>query len=149
MADNKIEVRILTPAVHSTISPYKYQCEADMVIVRAITGDRGFLYGHEPCSVILDAGIARIIGATENELKLAVLGGMAQIDENIITIITDTAEWPEDIDRNRAIAICEDVKSRMEKAEAAELDGLKKELREAEVLITVSGFPPSGIAHAK
>ncbi|MCL2204386.1 MAG: F0F1 ATP synthase subunit epsilon [Defluviitaleaceae bacterium] len=147
--DKKIEIRLLTPAVRSTQSQYKYHNEAaDMVIVRTITGDRGFLHGHEPCSVVLDAGVLRILrGDDQDELKLAVLGGVAQMDDNILTIITETADWPEDIDRNRATAWRDDILARMEKAELAELEDLKKELRSAELLITVSGFPPSGITH--
>ena len=149
MAERKLEVRILTPAIRQEISQYKYQGEADMVIVRTITGDRGFLYGHEACSTILDSGFARIIGAGEQEIKLAVLGGVAQIDDNIITIITETAEWPEDIDRSRAIEKRDDLLNRMETAEPDALEGLKEELRAAELLVTASELPSSGMSNEK
>ena len=146
MADKKIEVRLLTPTVRSALSQYKYQNEVDMVIVRTITGDRGFLHGHEACSVVLDAGVMRIIrGGEQEELKLAVLGGVAQMEENILTIVTEVAEWPEDIERARAVTQRDEALARMEKAEPAEQEELKKVLRKAETLITVSAFPPSGV----
>jgi len=149
MADNKLEVRLLTPTSRSTISPFKFQSEADMVIVRTITGDRGFLLGHEACSVVLDAGVMRIVGAAEQELKLAVIGGVAQIENNILTVITDVADWPEDIDRARVTARRDELEGLLEKAEPQEIENLKYELRAAEVLLTVGSFPPSGIAHEK
>jgi F-type H+-transporting ATPase subunit epsilon len=148
MADNKIEVRLLTPTVRSAQSQYKYQGEVDMVIVRTITGDRGFLHGHEACSVVLDAGVMRIFpGDDQPELKLAVLGGAAQMEDNVLTVITETADWPEDIDRNRALARRDEAQAQLEKAEPAEQDKLRWDLRCAETLILVSGFPPSGVVH--
>ncbi|MCL2364947.1 MAG: F0F1 ATP synthase subunit epsilon [Defluviitaleaceae bacterium] len=150
MADKKIEVRILTPHARTAANPYKYQAEVNMVIVRTTTGDRGFLPGHEACSVVLDAGILRIItGADAPELKLAVLGGIAQMDEDVLTVITETAEWPEEIDRARAAAARDDLVNRITKAESVEMDGLKKELRAADVLMAVGAMPPSGVAHEK
>jgi F-type H+-transporting ATPase subunit epsilon len=148
MADKKIEIRLLTPTVRSAQSQYKYQAEVNMVIVRTIMGDRGFLHGHEPCSVILDAGVLRILrGDDEDELKLAVLGGAAQVENNIVTIVTETAEWPEDIDRNRAVTLRDETLAKLEKATPADQEALRMELRCAETLIMVSGFPPSGITH--
>ena len=150
MADKKIEIRLLTPSSRSALSQYKFNSEVDMVIVRTITGDRGFLHGHEACSVILDAGVMRILrGGDQDELKLAVLGGIAQMNDNILTVISETADWPEDIERNRATTWRDDVLARMEKSEPAEQDDLRRELRSAETLITVSQFPPSGVAHEK
>ena len=150
MADKKFELRLLTPAVRSTNSPYKYQAEVSMVIVHTVTGDRGFLHGHEAISVVLETGIMRIFpGDDASELKLAVLGGVAQMDGNVLTVITEAAEWPEDIDRARAAAQRDEVLKRMEKAEVKELDALKRELRAAEVLMAVGAMPPSGITHEK
>lgn len=147
---SKIELRVLTPTVRATISPYKFSIEANMVIVRAITGDRGFLPGHETCSVVLDAGIMRIMtDEYEQELKLAVLGGIAQMEDNILTVITENAEWSEDIDRTRAALLRDDILAKLEKAPHHEAERLKRELREAEVLMSVSALPPSGITHEK
>jgi F-type H+-transporting ATPase subunit epsilon len=158
MADNKkIEVRLLTPTVRSALSQYKYQGEADMVIVRALGdeksmgGDMGFLYGHVPCSAVLDAGVLRIIpGDGADELKLAVLGGAVQVEDNVVTIITETAEWPEDIDRPRSAARRDDLLARMNAAaDMGEKDELNRQIKDLNVLIAVSHFPPSGISHEK
>jgi len=150
MADKKIEIRLLTPTARSATNPYKYQAEVNMVILRTTTGDRGFLHGHEACSVVLDAGILRIIpGDGAPELKAAVLSGIAQMDDNVLTIITESAEWPEEIDRIRVATHREELINRITKAKAAELDDLKKELRAAEVLMAVGALPSSGVAHEK
>ena len=69
---------------------------------------------------------------------------MVQIEDNILTVITDAAEWPEDIDRIRASARRAEIISQLEKADHSEMEGLKKELRAAEVLVAVSSFTPRG-----
>ena len=146
MAEKKIELRLLTPGAHSPQTRYKYQNEVDMVVVRATTGDIGFLYGHVPCSVVLDIGVMRIIGGESDDLRLAVIGGVAQMEDNTLTIITETAEWPEDIDRSRAVARRDELLERIKRVDDFnERQGLRKELQAAELLITVSEFPPSGI----
>jgi len=145
MADKKIEVRLLTPAIRSGQSQYKLECEADMVIIRTVTGDMGFLSGHEPCSVVLDSGVMRVVRGDElDEYKLAVLGGVAQMEDNVVTIISEDAEWPEDIDRGRAVALRDEKQALLDASESSiERDTLRREIKTQEVLITVSGFPAS------
>jgi F-type H+-transporting ATPase subunit epsilon len=121
-----------------------------MVILRTVTGDRGFMHGHEPCSVVLDAGVMRILrGEGQEEYKLAVLGGVAQIEDNIVTVLTETAEWPEEIDKNKAAIQRDEALALLEKVTPAERERLRYEIRGAETLILVGGFPPSGITHDK
>jgi len=91
MAAEKIHLRILTAESE------KANEEADMVIMRCINGDIGFLPNHEPYSVVLDTGVTRIL-RNGSERKIAVFGGLAEIQDNKLTILTTTAQWPEDID---------------------------------------------------
>lgn len=72
-----------------------------MVIVRSLNGDMGVLPGHEPTSAVLGDGILRIIDG-KAEQKIAVFGGLAEVQNDAVNILTKFAEWPEDIDRARA-----------------------------------------------
>ncbi len=97
MADNKIRLRIVTPVRQL------YDEEADMVIMRSTSGDVGILHGHQPLTTTLDYGFLRIINGTD-EVKATVFGGFASINSDGITVLSDAAEWPEEIDRERALA---------------------------------------------
>lgn len=93
--DEKIRLRIITPLAVKTDE------EADMVIMRSTMGDMGVMPGHIACSALLDYGVLRIING-ESERRIAVLGGIAEISDNVLTVISTEAEWPEEIDRSRA-----------------------------------------------
>jgi len=87
----KLHLRITTP------DNVKYDEDAEMVIMRCITGDMGILADHEATSAILDYGILRIFNDGE-ERRMAVFGGIAQVGENKVSILANDAQWPEDID---------------------------------------------------
>jgi len=103
MATEKLRLRIATP------ESVKFDETADMVIMRCITGDMGVMSKHEACSAILDFGVLRILNDGD-ERRMAVFGGIAQVRDNIVTILANDAQWPEDIDMAQ-------VESEREKAE--------------------------------
>ncbi len=86
------------------ITPSKlfYKGEVELVIVRTLTGDEGFMAGHTWAVKLLDAGELWFQEAGSKDFKVAALaGGFVDVKENIV-IFTDAAEWPEDIDVARA-----------------------------------------------
>jgi len=95
MANNKLRLRIVTP------SKVLYDNDVDMVIMRSTTGDIGILANHQPLTTTLDYGILTIKNG-DNELKATVFGGFASVS-NGVTVLSDAAEWPDEIDRERAI----------------------------------------------
>jgi F-type H+-transporting ATPase subunit epsilon len=96
MAGKKLHLQIITPEM------VKLDENADMVIMRCTSGDMGILPGFQACSVILDYGVMRIIEG-ENERRMAVFGGIAQVRNDEVFVLANDAQWPEDIDRARAI----------------------------------------------
>jgi len=146
MADKKLELRLLTPAAKSVQAQYKYQGLVDMVIMRGATGDIGFLPGHTACSVVLSDGEMRIIGGEPADVRLAVLGGVAQVENDVLTIITESAEWPEDIDQVRVEANREATLAELARATSpTEQTALREELKRLDLLLEVSKYPPSGV----
>ena len=99
MSDNKLEtkqkvhLRIITPV------EVKVDQDVDLVIMRTITGDLGVLPRHEMQLCVLDDGFLRMMNGRK-EQTIAVFGGMAEITGTSVTILTDEAHWPEDVDRD-------------------------------------------------
>ena len=131
----KLNLKITTP------DSVKYDDKAEMVIMRCITGDMGVLADHEATSAILDYGVLRIIN-NEEERRMAVFGGIAQIGENKLTILANDAQWPEDID----VAFVEAERDRVERRSQEALDDLDIQrdqilMRRTLVQMEVSTFP--------
>lgn len=91
-----IRLEVITP------SKLFYIGDVELVIVRTLNGDEGFMAGHTWAVKLLDAGELWIQEAGSKDFKIAALaGGFVDVKESI-TIFTDAAEWPEDIDVERA-----------------------------------------------
>lgn len=95
MAEAKIRLRIVTP------SKELYNDNADMVIMRGTSGDIGVLKGHQPLTTTLGYGLLKIKNG-EKELISTLFGGFVDVQPDVITILTDSAEWIDDIDIKRA-----------------------------------------------
>lgn len=93
--DNKIKLTITTPR------GIKFIEEADMIIMRCIDGDLGVLSGHAPVTTVLGDGILRIYN-NGTEMKLAIFGGIAEIRDTSVNILSTIAQHPEEIDLVRA-----------------------------------------------
>ncbi len=120
MAEAKIRLRIVTP------SKELYNDNADMVIMRGTNGDIGVLKGHQPLTTTLGYGLLKIKNG-EKELISTLFGGFVDVQPDVITILTDSAEWVDDIDIKRA----EDAKKRAEErlnSKDANIDFLRAEL---------------------
>jgi F-type H+-transporting ATPase subunit epsilon len=75
--------------------------EADEVVVPGSEGAFGVLPGHAPLLSLVGTGeVMYRTGRTEH--YLAVSGGFAEVGPDHVTILTETAERPEEIDRDRA-----------------------------------------------
>lgn len=130
--NKKLNLTITTPR------GVKFVEEADMVIMRCIDGDLGVLPGHAPVSAVLGDGILRIMN-NGYEKKLAVFGGIVEIDDRTVNIFSTIAQRPEEIDLERAQRDREEVEAILrEGSEEAKIQSLQVELRRALVRIEVS-----------
>jgi len=136
MAEKKINLRIITPNEVALDEP------ADMVIMRCTTGDMGIMHGHEPRCMVLDYGIMRIFDGDADERWLAVYGGLAQIKDNTLTVMTGEAEWPHEVDADRSRGEQELIKERLQD-HVDEVEILRDEalLRRALVQVELSAYP--------
>lgn len=104
---NKVKVKIVTPKREM------YDGEADMVIFRTTSGDIGVMHGHLPLVTVLDYGVLRLVEDGQTKKNAAVFGGFAQVDGEGVNILTDAAEWSDEIDVERAEAARERAEKRL------------------------------------
>ncbi|MCL1846311.1 MAG: ATP synthase F1 subunit epsilon [Defluviitaleaceae bacterium] len=101
MADEKkIELRVIAPTMATDKSPYKFEKSVDMAIMRCTTGDLGILPGRMPVSMVLGTGVLRIFDE-DSETHMAILGGVAHAGDDVVTILSDAAFRPDEIDTQK------------------------------------------------
>lgn len=107
MANNTMEVHIVTPDREF------YAADVDMLTFCTTEGYMGVLYDHTPMITTLTSGTATFTIGKE-VLEAALHNGFAEITEEKVTILTDAAEWAEEIDVDRAISAKERAEKRLE-----------------------------------
>lgn len=138
MSGKKFQLRVITPI------ETKVDKQVEMVILRCVDGDWGVLADHDTRSGVLDFGAIRIIDEGI-ERRLAAYGGIVEVKNNILTILTHEVHWPEDINRERAKADRDYAEQHLrEKLEDIEEQKLSVTLRRALVQIEVSAYPMVG-----
>lgn len=95
MADNKFEIVVMCP------DRTFFEGEADMVEMNTTEGYIGVYPGHIPLATILAPGIM-VIHNDQEEKKAAIHSGFAQIQQNRIMVLAEVAEWPDEINIDRA-----------------------------------------------
>ncbi len=78
-----------------------FEGDVETVIVKTPEGEMGILKDHEPAVVTIDTGIIRIL--VDGQWKeAAVTQGFMEVTHQKTIALVDTAEWPEEININRA-----------------------------------------------
>lgn len=119
----------MTPFKLQIVTPDRlfFEGEVESVVVRTIEGDIAILKDHINYVGILDIGNARI--KVDGKQKIAVIaGGFVQVDEKKTTILTEAAEWPEEIDLDRAQKAKEKAQSAMN-GKGGEMDMVSAEAK--------------------
>ena len=138
MAHKKVNLRVIAPKTATDRKPYKLQKDADMVILRCITGDLGILSGRMPCSMVLGSGILRILDEGK-EFRMAVIGGVAHVKDDIVTVLTDTALLPKDLDERGLMQEVASLEARVNSETDLKVkNGLKEELKGLRVQLEVA-----------
>jgi F-type H+-transporting ATPase subunit epsilon len=110
--------------------------EADMVICRTTDGEIAFLTGHAPLVGALGIGAVRIKLSDGEEIKAAVHGGFVEVRDNRVSILSDVAELPDQIDVERARRARDEAERRIREGEDA---GVEAALRRAHVRLELVG----------
>jgi F-type H+-transporting ATPase subunit epsilon len=121
------------------VSPERilYTGEAEMLICRTTDGEIAFLTGHAPFVGALGIATVRVHRPDGEVIRAAVHGGFVEIRDNRVTVLSDVAELPEQIDPDRARQAREAAQRRL--AENPDDDEAAQALRRAEVRLAVAG----------
>ena len=90
-----LKIRVIAP--DRTV----WNAEAEEVILPSSTGQLGILTGHIPLLTALDIGVMRV-RVEKDWIPIVLLGGFAEVDNNIITILVNGAEEGTSIDIEKA-----------------------------------------------
>jgi F-type H+-transporting ATPase subunit epsilon len=108
--------------------------EADEVVVPGADGYFGVLPGHAPFLTTLGIGeLTYRIGRDEHHL--AVSGGFAEVRNDKVIVLADTAERPEDIDQARAQRARERAEQRLSGRTQEEVDFVRAQCALARALV--------------
>ena len=90
-----LKIRVIAP--DRTV----WNADAEEVILPSSTGQLGILTGHIPLLTALDIGVMRV-RVEKDWVPIVLLGGFAEIENNIITILVNGAEEGSDINIEKA-----------------------------------------------
>ncbi|MBE5979364.1 MAG: ATP synthase F1 subunit epsilon [Paenibacillaceae bacterium] len=113
-----------------------YEGEASMVELTTTEGEIGVYRGHIPMTAIVAPGVLKIHEAGGIK-EAALMSGFLEILPEKIVIMAEVAEWPEEIDLNRA----QEAKVRAErrlKEQSGEIDIVRAETALKKALVRIS-----------
>lgn len=120
MADNNLfELKMIEP------DGMFFEGEGEFLEFTSVEGQMGVYKNHIPLTTILEPCVVKIHANGETK-KAAVLGGFIEIQKERITILAEDANWPEEIDVERAKAAKQRAEERLSKREAG-LDVVRAE----------------------
>ena len=116
-----------------------YAGETDFLEFTTVAGEIGVYKNHIPTTTVLAPGIVTIHNGDE-EKTAAVHAGFAEILNDKVTLLAEVAEWPDEIDVNRAEAAKERAEARLAaRAESTDVKRAEFALRKALVRIDIAG----------
>jgi F-type H+-transporting ATPase subunit epsilon len=105
------------------VSPERlaFSGEVDQVDIPGMEGDFGVLSGHAPVVAAIRPGILTVITGGTRE-KIIVLGGLAEVSDNKLTVLADVATSMEDLDRAEFADRISAMEEKLAEKEGSELD---------------------------
>jgi len=105
------------------VSPERlaFSGEVDQVDVPGVEGDFGVLAGHAPVVAVIRPGILTVTTGTTRE-RIIVLGGLAEVSDNRLTVLADVATSIADLDRARFAETITEMEQKLSEKEGTELD---------------------------
>ena len=107
MAEKMLRLRIVTPERRV------YEGEVKRVLFESMDGQMGVLPGHIPLTTVIRTSVFQV-EETEKVRELAVHQGFVEIQADQVTVLTESAEWPDEIDMERAQKAYDRAKERLE-----------------------------------
>ena len=125
-----------------TLEKTHFEKQVEMIVFDGVDGQIGILPGHAPMTAALsDSGVLRAYDG-DYQYIFYIAGGFAKITADKVTILTEAAECPEEIDALRVQKEIERQEHELTKnLSNAETTRHKRALRRALVRLEVSSYP--------
>ena len=115
--DELFDLKIITP------DRVFYEGKVSFVSFTTVEGEVGIYAGHQAMTMLLSPGVLHIEEPT-GEKKAALHAGFVEVTPDVVSVLAQIAEWPEEIDQNRA----EEARIRAERAIREDGSNLREEL---------------------
>ncbi|WP_454616031.1 F0F1 ATP synthase subunit epsilon [Bradyrhizobium cenepequi] len=105
------------------VSPEKlaFSGDVDQVDVPGMEGDFGVLAGHAPVVAAVRPGILTITTGGTHQ-KMIVLGGLAEVSDNRLTVLADVVTSVQEVDRAQFAETIAEMEEKLAEKEGSELD---------------------------
>jgi F-type H+-transporting ATPase subunit epsilon len=131
MAEKQFKLEVISP------DRTFYRGAATMIEYRTTEGEVGVYAGHIPMTQIIAPGVLTITEADGTKKEAALMSGFVEILPEKISILAETVEWPEEIDKKRAQEAKERAEQRLKSGDKS-LDVIRAELALKRALIRLS-----------
>lgn len=103
------------------VNPYEvfYEGQVERIVLPTLDGQYGVMPGHSPLVIAVTPGIA-YFEADGEKTTFAVSEGFAEIGQHVVIIVCNAAEWPSEIDSERAQKAYERAKTRFNSVTSTE-----------------------------
>ncbi len=110
-----LTVRVLSP--DKTV----WDAAAEEVVLPSTTGQLGILSGHAPLLTALDTGVMRVRPSKNQDwVAIALLGGFAEVEQNEVTILVNSAERGDKINLDEARTAFNEAQTRLNQISAGD-----------------------------
>ncbi len=131
MAQKQFQLEIITP------DRIFYKGAAVMLEYCTTEGENGIYADHMPMTQVIAPGVMTITEAGGEKKKASLMAGFLEILPEKVTILAETIEWPEEIDRKRAQRAKERAEKRIRSGDPA-IDIDRAELALKRALVRLS-----------
>ena len=124
-------------------TPYRlfFSGKAQAVTLSLIDGEIGVYAHHSPFTAPVVTSVLRIKDGNGEWRSAFITDGILEVKDHKNVLMVDAAEWPEEIDRERALAAKQQAEKDLEAAHFKfEIDKAKSKLRRADYRLKVLGL---------
>ncbi|MDD3206047.1 MAG: ATP synthase F1 subunit epsilon [Lachnospiraceae bacterium] len=120
-----------------------YEGKAVSLVIPTIDGEKGILAHHEEMVIAVSIGELRFKLEDNTEHRAVIGSGFAQIANNRVMVLVDSAERPEDIDEKRAEEALERAKEQLRQKQSIQ----EYHMSQASLARAISRLKGKGIDH--
>ena len=124
-------------------TPYRlfFADSAESVILTLADGDIEILARHSAFTAPVSTGVLRIKTSEGDKRRAFISSGILEVTGNKTVLMVDAAEWPEEIDTERAIASGKQARETLKTAMLKfEVDNAKNRIRRSDYRLKVAGM---------